>query len=216
MNKELITKTEAFLKQKFDDSNYFKGHPDEKAYRLEHSYRVANIGRKIAAKEGMDETEMVMACLLHDISYCEDFDDDGWKDHGRNAAKIARPFLEELELPKDRINDMCYGIAIHVDDEADFEGERTPFALSVGDADNIDRFDAYRIHEGLCYEEFLKKSLEEKKQLIETRLPKLKNALNMELGTDTAREIWKERIDFYCTFYEKLLSQLNSSTKILD
>ena len=152
MNTDFISKTEAFLKQKFDDSKYFAEHADEKAYRLEHSYRVANIGRQIAAKEGFDETEMVIACLLHDVSYCEDFDDDGWKDHGRNAAKIARPFLEELGLAQDRINDMCYGIAIHVDDEADFEGERTPFALTVGDADNIDRFDAYRIHEGLCYE----------------------------------------------------------------
>ena len=40
VNTELITKTENFLKQKFDDSEYFKAHPDEKAYRLEHSYRV--------------------------------------------------------------------------------------------------------------------------------------------------------------------------------
>ena len=172
MNTELISKTEEFLKQKFDEGRYFGEHPDEKAYRLEHSYRVANIGRQIAAKEGMDETEMVIACLLHDVSYCEDFNDDGWKDHGRNAAKIARPFLEELGLPQDRINDMCYGIAIHVDDEADFEGERTSFALTVGDADNIDRFDAYRIHEGLCYEKFLEKNLQEKAEFVETRLGK--------------------------------------------
>ena len=40
VNTELITKTENFLNQKFDDSEYFKAHPDEKAYRLEHSYRV--------------------------------------------------------------------------------------------------------------------------------------------------------------------------------
>ena len=215
MNTELISKTEAFLKQKFNDSKYFADHEDEKAYRLEHSYRVANIGRQIAIKEGFDETEMVMACLLHDVSYCEDFDDDGWRDHGRNAAKIARPFFEELGLPEDRINDMCYGIAIHVDDEADFEGERTPFALTVGDADNIDRFDAYRIHEGLCYEDFLKKSLQEKAEFVETRLGKLKKALGMELGTKTAEAIWKGRIGFYCEFYEKLKSQLDNSTQIL-
>ena len=36
------------------------------------------------------------------------------------------------------------GIAIHVDDEADFEGERTALALTIGDCDNIDRFDTYR------------------------------------------------------------------------
>ena len=204
MNTELITKTENFLKQKFDDSAYFKSHPDEKAYRLEHSYRVANIGREIAEREGFDVTEMVMACLLHDVSYCEDFDDDCWKDHGRNAAKIARPFLLELGLPQDRVNDMCYGIAIHVDDEADFEGERTPFALTIGDADNIDRFDAYRIHEMLVHDKFLEKSFEEKTELVNTRIEKLKKAMQMELGTKTAEEIWADRIEYYIGFYEKL------------
>ncbi len=214
MNTELITKTENFLKQKFNGSAYFKDHPDEKAYRLEHSYRVANIGKEIAEKEGFDVTEMVMACLLHDVSYCEDFDDDGWKDHGRNAAKIARPFLLELGLPEDRVNDICYGIAIHVDDEADFEGERTPFALSVGDADNIDRFDAYRIHEGLVYEKFLEKSFEEKVNFVNTRIEKLGKAMQMELGTKTAEEIWTERIAYYIGFYEKLQKQFSNSTAI--
>ncbi len=214
MNTELITKTENFLKQKFDNSAYFKDHPDEKAYRLEHSYRVANIGKEIAEKEGFDVTEMVMACLLYDVSYCEDFDDDGWKDHGRNAARIARPFLLELGLPQDRVNDMCYGIAIHVDDEADFEGERTPFALSVGDADNIDRFDAYRIHEGLVYEKFLEKSFEEKVNFVNTRIEKLGKAMQMELGTKTAEEIWTERIAYYISFYEKLQKQFSNSTAI--
>ena len=214
MNTELITKTENFLKQKFNGSAYFKDHPDEKAYRLEHSYRVANIGKEIAEKEGFDVTEMVVACLLHDVSYCEDFDDDGWKDHGRNAAKIARPFLKELGLPEDRVNDMCYGIAIHVDDEADFEGERTPFALSVGDADNIDRFDAYRIHEGLVYEKFLEKSFEEKVNFVNTRIEKLGKAMQMELGTKTAEEIWAERIAYYIGFYDKLHKQFSNSTAI--
>ena len=214
MNTELITKTENFLKQKFNGSAYFKDHPDEKAYRLEHSYRVANIGKEIAEKEGFDVTEMVMACLLHDVSYCEDFDDDGWKDHGRNAAKIARPFLLELGLAEDRVNDMCYGIAIHVDDEADFEGERTPFALSVGDADNIDRFDAYRIHEMLVHDKFLEMSFEEKTELVNTRIEKLGKAMQMELGTKTAEKIWSERIAYYIGFYEKLQRQFSNSTTI--
>ena len=214
MNTELVAKTEEFLKKKFDDSEYFKAHPDEKAYRLEHSYRVANIGKEIAAKEGFDETEMVIACLLHDVSYCEDFGEDGWKDHGRNAARISRPFLKELGLTEERINDICYGIAIHVDDEADFEGERTPFAMTIGDADNIDRFDAYRIHEGLCYEEFLKKSFDEKVELVKTRIGKLKNALSMELGTASAKQLWQERLSFYIEFYEKLAAQFDNSVAI--
>ena len=72
INNILIEKTKAFLKRKFDESKYLSGHPEEKAYRLEHSYRVANIGKAIAEKEDFSVTEMIIACLLHDVSYCEE------------------------------------------------------------------------------------------------------------------------------------------------
>ena len=214
LNHELIEKTEAFLKEKFDAGIYLNQHPEDKAYRLEHSYRVANIGRQIAEKEGFDETEMVIACLLHDVSYCEEFGEDGWKEHGRLSAKITRPFLRSLGIAEDRIQDICYGIAIHVDDEADFEGERTPFALSVGDADNIDRFDAYRIHEGLCYNKFLEKNFDEKQEYMKARLAKLQELKAMSLGTKTAEALWQERITFYIAFYEKLAAQLENSVAV--
>ena len=216
LNLPLIRKTEDFLKRTFDDSAYLSAHPDAKAYRLEHTYRVANIGRLIAAKEGFDETEAVIACLLHDISYCEDFGDDGWIEHGRRAAQIARPFLTELGLAEDRVNDVCYGIAIHVDDKADFDGERTPFALSVGDADNIDRFDVYRIHEGLCYAGFLEKSFGEKREYVAARLAKLRELRDMPVGTAAAKEMWTSRLEYYTGFYEKLLSQLENSESITE
>ena len=48
LNRELVEKTELFLKRKFDSAVYLNDHPDAKAYRLEHTYRVANIARQIA------------------------------------------------------------------------------------------------------------------------------------------------------------------------
>ena len=168
LNREMIKITEEFLKQKFDDAVYLNEHPEDKAYRLEHTYRVANIGREIAVREGFDETEMVIACLLHDVAYCEEFGEDGWMEHGRRSAIIARPFLKGLGIPEDRVKEICYGIAIHVDEKADFPGENTPFALSVGDADNIDRFDAYRIHETLCNDGFLTMDYDEKLEYVKT------------------------------------------------
>lgn len=216
MNRELISKTEFFLKEAFDNSEFLNAHPSDKEYRLQHSYRVANIGKKIAEREGFDVTETIIACLLHDISYRETFNDfeKDWKNHGRNAARIARPFLEDLGLESDRINDICYGIAIHVDDEADFEWERTPFAETVGDADNIDRFDAYRIYESLQYCKFSEMSFEEKVEKVNTTLEKLNNLKSMKLGTKTAETIWQERIAYYISFYEKLKEQLANSTEI--
>ena len=216
LNRELIEKTEAFLKQKYDSGLYLNAHPDAKSYRIEHTYRVANIGREIARKEGFDETEMVIACLLHDVSYCEEFGEEGWQEHGRRAACIARPFLTELGLAEDRVNDICYGIAIHVDDKADFAGERTPFALSVGDADNIDRFDVYRIHESLCGDDFLNMSFEQKLQYSQKRLGRLRELLEMPMGTKTAEKLWKARLSFYITFYEKLVRQLECSERVLE
>ncbi|MBQ6183397.1 MAG: HD domain-containing protein [Clostridia bacterium] len=214
MNEERIRRTETFLKARFDGSAYFSANPAAKAYRLEHTYRVANIGRRIAQKEGLDETEMVIACLLHDVAYCEEFGENGWMEHGRRSAQIARPFLTELGMEKDRIDEICYGIAIHVDDQADFPGERTPFALTVGDADNLDRFDVYRIHETLCREGFLEKSLAEKAAFCEERMAKLRRWKEMPLATPTAEALWKERLSFYLSFYEKLAAQLRESQTI--
>ena len=65
------------MKQCFDGGAYFSAHPEAKAYRLEHSCRVANLGREIARREGLEETGLVIACLLHVVSYCEDFGEAG-------------------------------------------------------------------------------------------------------------------------------------------
>ena len=48
INRALIHKTEEFLKETFDSSEFLNEHPSDKEYRLQHSYRVANIGKKIA------------------------------------------------------------------------------------------------------------------------------------------------------------------------
>ena len=217
MNKELIRKTEAFLKEKFEQSEYLAEHPEVKRYRLEHSYRVANIGVQIAREEGFDETEMVIACLLHDISYCETFGEGHqWADHGRSSARMVRPFLKELGLKEDRVEQICYGIAIHVDDKADFPGEHTPFARTVLAADNIDRFDVYRIHETLSYEGFLNKSLQEQIAMAEKRIADLKLWIRADLGTKSAQAMWTERLSWQIRFYEKLLGQLKSSSAVLD
>lgn len=216
LNRELIEKTEEFLKRTFSQSRYLQGDPAGAEYRLHHSYRVANIGRMIAEKEGFDQTEMVIACLLHDVSYCEEFRTKEEKlGHGRLSARIARPFLQELGLPPGRIEEICYGIAIHVDDKADFEGERTAFAETVSDADNIDRFDAYRIYENLQYAGFDKLSFEEKTKKVNSTLESLAKLRNIRFATETAIEIWQQRIDYYISFYERLERQLSNSTAII-
>ena len=212
----MITKTEAFLKDTFAASTYLQSHPTDRDYRLEHSYRVANIAKAISEAEGFNVTYAVIAGLLHDIAYCEEMvTREDRINHGRRSAAIARPFLESLGLPTDAVNEICYGIAIHVDDEADFQWERTPFCETVGDADNIDRFDAYRIYETLEYLKFSEMSLVDKQEKVASTIEKLNRFKEMKLGTVTAKNLWIQRLDYYIGFYEKLKAQLDNSTAIL-
>lgn len=215
MDTEMISKIEAFLKDTFAESSYLQAHPTDRDYRLEHSYRVANIAKAIAEAEGFDVTYAVIGGLLHDIAYCEEMvTREDRMNHGRRSAAIARPFLENLGLPADAVNEICYGIAIHVDDEADFEWERTPFCETVGDADNIDRFDAYRIYETLEYIKFSEMSLDDKREKVASTIEKLTRFKEMKLGTATAKNLWLQRLDYYIGFYEKLNVQLENSTAI--
>ena len=213
---DMIPKTESFLKETFAASAYLQSHPAEGAYRLEHSYRVANIAKQIAEAEGFDVSYAVIAGLLHDIAYCEEMTTrEDRMNHGRRSAAIARPFLETLELPADAVNEICYGIAIHVDDEADFQWTRSAFSETVGDADNIDRFDAYRIYETLEYLKFSEMSLNDKVEKVTSTIDRLNKYKEMKLGTATAKNLWLQRLTYYIAFYEKLLAQLGSSTTIL-
>lgn len=215
MNQEMIRKAEDFLKTSFAESLWAKEEPAQMGYRLEHSYRVANIARTIAAREGMNETLAVLGGLLHDIAYCEGITSrEEWKNHGRRSAAMARPFLQELGLTEREVNEVCYAIAIHVDDEADFSWQRSAFSETVGDADNIDRFDAYRIYETLEYQKFSSLSLTEKREKTESMLAQLKNLRSMKLGTSSTMELWKSRMDDYIAFYEKLREQLEASDRI--
>lgn len=215
MNQDIIQKTEAFLKDTFASSVYLQSTPSEAAYRLEHSYRVANIAKKIALAEGFDVTQTVVAGLLHDIAYCEEMaTPEDRRNHGRRGAEIARPFLDTLGFTQEQVNAICYGIAIHVDDTSSFEWERTAFSETIGDADNIDRFDVYRIYEILQLQKFSEMTLEQKRERVETALNRLRCLLQMKLGTVTAQAMWTQRLEYYISFYEKLKDQLNNSSCI--
>lgn len=214
-DRQIIAQAEAFLKEQFEANPYFQANPTQGSYRLEHSYRVANIGAKIARAEGMNELHVILACLLHDLSYAEEFHEkEDWLNHGRRAAEMARPFLESLGLPPDGIQEICYAIAIHVDDEADIPGERNAFTLTVTDADNIDRYDAYRLYESLQYNRLHEMNLPDKETYVQERMDWLEEHRGVEVGTPTAGRMWQEQIDFQLNYYRKLLSQLQNSKKI--
>ena len=211
MHRELTAK---FLKDEL--SKMIELFPEEKRaieYRYEHSLRVASIALDIAKKEGLDEDRCYIGALLHDLGYSVPYDNPKeYVNHGRIGAKLARPFLESLGYSEEEVNEICYGIAIHVDDKADFEGKRTALAVTIGDADNIDRFDAFRIYDRLTWVDYKNLSLEKQREHVDTVLSSLNKYLDYECATRTATLMWKEKISFQHEFYNRLKKQIENST----
>ena len=201
---EYLDKAQDYLKLKVKDT-----------YRLAHSYRVANIGKKIAEKEGLNVEDLMIACLLHDVSYCIPFKtQDEWQNHGRVSSKMVREFLESINYPKERIHDICFSIAIHVDLKADFEGEYNAFSLSVQEADNIDRVGAYRLYETLEAAHFSKQPLKVQIQYVDSMLETLHEYASYTCTTKTAQQMWLDRIQFQKDYFERLKDQLKISTAL--
>lgn len=209
---EHVKKTLDFLREQFEKPAYFQKEPSQKNYRFEHSIRVAHIAAEIARAESLDEELMTIAGLLHDVGYGQDFSEDyDWNNHGRDGAHIARPFLEGLGLSEAEVNDVCYAIAIHVDDKADFEWERTAFSETVGDADNIDRFDTYRIYETVKYKGFEELGLDGRIEWLKARLEQLERLRGFRFGTQTAIALWQEKLNFQTEFFSRMLKQMEAS-----
>lgn len=214
-----IQKTEAFLKEQFANCAYFMEHPVDGEYRLQHSYRVAYIAGEIARREGLDEEGLIIGGLLHDVGYSLPFRTEkgsfgNWQEHGRMSARLARPFLEQLDLGKERVQEICYGIAIHVDGEADFPGEKTAFARSIGDSDDIDRFDAYRIYDTMEWAGFRNLKIEDKRRWLQEKLDWVSRRLGEQSGTETARQMIEERLLYQRQYYGKVLEQMKHSETV--
>jgi putative nucleotidyltransferase with HDIG domain len=179
-----------------------------KKYRYEHSLRVAEAGRRIAESEGLDAEILALGCILHDVGTFDSIENP--REHGRLSSKIAREFLYTLGLSEERIEEICYGIAIHVDDKADFEGERTVLNESIGDSDNIDRFDVYRLYDTLQYLKFDEMAIEEQLAHVNNVIPRLRAYSEWRFATKTATAMWVDKVVFQIEFYERLKAQLQS------
>lgn len=182
---------------------------EQMLYRWEHTLRVAAFGQQIARNEGIDEEAMIVGCLLHDISYCSYSSNIDWREHGWMSADMARPFVATLNFDGDTQKDILFGIAAHVTDEANFDWKSSVLSQSIGDCDNIDRFDAFRIYDTMHGESFRDKLIEEQRSTVKTRLHRLEKLLTLQLATPTATELWRDRVAFQIEFYTRLNEQLS-------
>ena len=200
-----------FLRERFLSSDAMD--PAARSYRFRHTLRVAELGRRIARAEGLSEDALVVGCLLHDLAYSEVMPDEAaWRGHGRRSAALARPFVETLALPVADREALLFGIAIHVDDVSGFPGERSPLACSIGDCDNLDRFDVYRVYEQLERVGFSTLDADAQRAFVAKAQAHLRHCENAPVSTATARALWQDRLAFQNEFYRRLSAQLALET----
>lgn len=199
-----VKKTINFIKETFESIDEFRNDK----YRYEHSLRVGAIGERIAKAEGLDEEGLIIACLLHDIGYIECKTEEDYNTHGRLSERIAREFLESLQFDKDRIETICYGIRIHTENKKDILREPTPFELSVQAADNIDRFDAYRLYLNLKYTKFEEKSPKEIIECADSTIERYTNYLTMDCGTKTGSDLWRDVLNYQIGYFKRVKEQM--------
>lgn len=200
-----------FLRERFLSSDAMDA--AARSYRFRHTLRVAELGRRIARAEDLSEDALVVGCLLHDLAYSEVMPDEAaWRGHGRRSAALARPFVETLALPDADREALLFGIAIHVDDVSGFPGERSPLACSIGDCDNLDRFDVYRVYEQLERVGFSTLDADAQRAFVAKAQAHLRHCENAPVSTATARALWQDRLAFQNEFYRRLSAQLALET----
>lgn len=184
---------------------------EQGAYRYTHTLRVAQLGRDIARAEGLDEEMLVLACLLHDIGYvlCKTQEDFNY--HGRLSAGIAREFLLGEGYDPEKTESVCYGILIHTLEEEKLPRPATVLERSVSDADNIDRFDAYRLYEGLRWAKPEALDCAALLALAERKARGHKGLRDFPFFTDTARRLWNEKLDLCEAYYTRLAAQMRTT-----
>ena len=197
---ERIRKTMIYLRKSLAESPRLRRIPGQMDYRYTHSLRVAAIGAQIARADGLDEEALVLGCLLHDISYRREFlTEEEWQGHGRESAVLARTWLQSLGLLERQIEELCYGIAIHVDGEADFPGENTVLASLIETLESV-HFGSMKATEQLAW--------------LQEQLPRMREYTDLTMTTPEATRLWQERARMHLQFHERLLEQLTLPGRI--
>lgn len=178
-------------------------------YRYTHTLRVADIGRKIARAENLDEEMLVLGCLLHDIGYVACKTQTDYADHGLLSAEIAEEFLLRQGYDPEKRSSICYGIRIHTQEDELRVRPATVLEDSISDADNIDRFDAWRFSRSLYWDGLDKLSIGKMQELAQRRAARMEELRALRFATETGKGLWNEKLDLWVDFYSRLKDQMD-------
>jgi uncharacterized protein len=172
-------------------------------YRWEHTLRVAQYGREIADGEGVDQDLALAACLLHDIAYFSCAEEQNWDEHGRIGARLSRPILKTAGYDPAECDAICHAVAVHVDGKADDGLPPSRLDDVVSDADNVDRFSAYRVV-AWCMTE--REDLQKMAAMLCERLIRLRRyRAESPLATKTGKALFASQVNRQIAFFEALV-----------
>lgn len=192
------------VEQHLRNSAELHPHPmHDPGYRMEHTLRVAHYGKQIAEEEGANIEQVVAACLLHDISHFES--EENYRSHGRLGAETSQPILQELGYSSQEVDNICYSIAVHVDGEAGYDHPETLESKIVSDADNIDRFGAFRVIQWCTVDVDSYEALIEK---LRNRISKLREyQQNNPLETNTGKKLFDTQLRLQIDFFNEIVAE---------
>jgi hypothetical protein len=169
-------------------------------YRWQHTLRVAQFGKVIAENESADLELVLAACVLHDLAWF-DTNAENSRDHGRLGAEKALPILVDLGYTKPQIENICYSIASHVDED----NPTTLEAKVISDADNVDRFGPYRILQW-CFSDI--DDYEKLAAKLSERILRLEQYREENpLYTATGRQLFAEQLNLQYRFFSEFVGE---------
>ncbi len=173
-------------------------------YRWQHTLRVAQFGKVIAENENAQVELVVAASLLHDIAWFAT-DAENSREHGHIGAEIARPFLVDLGYRTKHIENICYSIASHVDED----NPDTLEGKVVSDADEVDRFGPFRILQW-CFSDI--DDYEKLANKLNERINRLEKYREKNpLHTPTGRQLFAEQLNLQLRFFHEFVGEKNLS-----
>ncbi len=202
--------------------NYMLSCMKDSAHDKEHVYRVLNVALEIAEQEeNVDFDILIAACLLHDISRKEQYDNPAL-DHAVLGAERAYRFLTENGFGEEFSKSVFHCISTHR-----FRGNNAPETIEAKilfDADKIDVTGTLGIARTLQYKAGYNEplySFDEDGNISDgtgDAVPsffqeyrfKLENVYS-KIITDSGKKIAEERRKSAVSFYESMLSEVKDS-----
>lgn len=196
------------------------------AHQIDHIERVYNLCLSLSEGENVDFEVLETAALLHDIARVkEDSDSSGKTDHAVLGSNMAKIILKKLDFPKEKILHIQECIISHR--YRNSNEPKTIEAKILFDADKLDTVGAIGIARSFVWvgrngakiyaktdmKKYIKENLggdisgkiqDKTKHSPQIEFETKTKFLEDKLYTKKAKEICKERIDFYKKFMDRL------------